>query len=90
MEVEIVVTGIIKFGDEFLIVKRSENDEKHCVLGVESRGGEKQWSFLTRSWLVHKDVIGKEVDSLERSVPVPESKSKAETFSRKVFLEEAC
>lgn len=29
MEVEIVVTGIIKSGDEFLIVKRSENDNKY-------------------------------------------------------------
>ena len=29
MEVEIVVTGIIKSRDEYLIVKRSENDDKY-------------------------------------------------------------
>ena len=29
METEIVVTGIVKSGDEFLIVKRSENDNKY-------------------------------------------------------------
>ncbi len=29
MEVKIVVTGIIKSGDEFLVVKRSENDIKY-------------------------------------------------------------
>lgn len=29
METEIVVTGIVKSGDEFLVVKRSENDIKY-------------------------------------------------------------
>lgn len=29
MEAEIVVTGIVKSGDEFLVVKRSENDDKY-------------------------------------------------------------
>lgn len=38
MEVEIVVTGIIKSGDEFLIVKRSKNDDKYSGMWEFSGG----------------------------------------------------